>query len=119
MLTDGLLALGSVIAHVAQPNAVPFLVCCGAGRDRTGIVVACLLDLLGVPDEAIASDYAESDFFDQQGGRAHADTILELLKLIRSRHGTTARMLSPFDDVGDAVERLRRELLVPQRGEPS
>ena len=34
---------------------------CFAGKDRTGLVAAMLLSLAGVPDEAIASDFAETD----------------------------------------------------------
>lgn len=36
------------------------LVQCGAGKDRTGISVALLLDLLGVEGPAIATDYART-----------------------------------------------------------
>ena len=34
---------------------------CLAGKDRTGLVAAMLLSLTGVPDDAIASDFAETD----------------------------------------------------------
>jgi protein-tyrosine phosphatase len=34
---------------------------CYAGKDRTGLVAAMLLSLAGVPDDAIASDLAETD----------------------------------------------------------
>ncbi|HET6311393.1 MAG TPA: tyrosine-protein phosphatase [Candidatus Nitrosotalea sp.] len=34
---------------------------CFAGKDRTGLVAAMLLSLAGVPDDAIASDFAETD----------------------------------------------------------
>lgn len=36
------------------------LIHCHAGKDRTGIIAALLLGLMGVPDEIIAADYAES-----------------------------------------------------------
>jgi protein-tyrosine phosphatase len=38
----------------------PLLIHCTAGKDRTGFVVAMLLDALGVPREAIVEDYLES-----------------------------------------------------------
>ena len=55
--------------HVAEViNAVAaglerggVLVHCHGGKDRTGIVVALLLSLVGVPDEIIAEDYALSE----------------------------------------------------------
>lgn len=43
----------------------PMLVHCTAGKDRTGVVIALILDLLGVPREVIAEDYRKSDVFGQ------------------------------------------------------
>jgi Protein tyrosine/serine phosphatase len=34
---------------------------CFAGKDRTGLVAAMLLSIAGVPDDAIATDFAETD----------------------------------------------------------
>jgi protein-tyrosine phosphatase len=34
---------------------------CFAGKDRTGMVAAMLLALAGVPDDAIATDFVETD----------------------------------------------------------
>ena len=42
----------------ARPGGV--LVHCQVGRDRTGLVCALILSLVGVPPEAIAADYALS-----------------------------------------------------------
>jgi protein-tyrosine phosphatase len=42
---------------------VPALVHCTAGKDRTGVLVAVLLKLLGVRHEAILADYLRSDVF--------------------------------------------------------
>jgi protein-tyrosine phosphatase len=38
----------------------PLVVHCRAGKDRTGVVIALILRLAGVPSEAIAADYALS-----------------------------------------------------------
>jgi protein tyrosine/serine phosphatase len=43
---------------LAQPGTLPALVHCTAGKDRTGIVTALLLDLLDVEREAVVEDYA-------------------------------------------------------------
>lgn len=50
-------AITRAIARAA-PGGV--LIHCHAGRDRTGLIAALLLDLVGVPREIIAEDYALS-----------------------------------------------------------
>ena len=52
--------LVAVIEDVLAPGALPVLIHCAAGKDRTGLVVALLLAAVGVPDETIAEDYALS-----------------------------------------------------------
>ena len=49
--------IGAIIAAVAEGEP-GILVHCFAGKDRTGIVSALLLGVVGVPDEVIAEDYA-------------------------------------------------------------
>lgn len=55
---------GGAIAHAVKllcdERAFPALVHCSAGKDRTGIVVAMVLAVLGVPDDLIAADYSLS-----------------------------------------------------------
>ena len=45
---------------LADGDNLPALVHCTAGKDRTGILVALVLDVLGVPAEDIVADYAET-----------------------------------------------------------
>ncbi|HWE60959.1 MAG TPA: tyrosine-protein phosphatase, partial [Chloroflexota bacterium] len=47
-----------IFSLLGEPDALPAVVHCTAGKDRTGIVVALLLGLAGVPVETIAADYA-------------------------------------------------------------
>lgn len=49
--------IGEAMRVLADRGAFPALVHCSAGKDRTGIVVALILAVLGVPDEVIAADY--------------------------------------------------------------
>jgi protein-tyrosine phosphatase len=49
--------IARTIGLLADPAVVPVAVHCLGGRDRTGIIIAFVEDLLGVPDETIAADY--------------------------------------------------------------
>ncbi|MFJ9693827.1 tyrosine-protein phosphatase [Kitasatospora sp. NPDC101183] len=49
----------AVEAAAARPGGV--LVHCAAGKDRTGLLVALLLELAGVPAEEIVADYARTN----------------------------------------------------------
>jgi protein-tyrosine phosphatase len=51
-------ALVEILRFVLEPERVPVLVHCAAGKDRTGITVAVLLDAAGVDEDDIAADYA-------------------------------------------------------------
>jgi protein-tyrosine phosphatase len=112
MLEDGLQTVAAVVDALRKPGATPLLVSCSAGRDRTGIVVACVLDLLGITDEAIAEDYARSDPFDQESGRAHAGTAHALLGSIRRQFGGTQEMLARQGITTEVIGGLRQDLLV-------
>ena len=45
---------------LGRPDAGPALVHCAAGKDRTGVLVALVLDAVGVEREAVVADYALS-----------------------------------------------------------
>jgi protein tyrosine/serine phosphatase len=53
--------IAQAISIVADADTHPIVVHCLAGKDRTGVVVALVLGLLGVPDETVAEDYALSN----------------------------------------------------------
>jgi protein tyrosine/serine phosphatase len=46
-----------LLRRLLDPGALPAVVHCEAGCDRTGTVIAVALGLVGVPDEAIIADY--------------------------------------------------------------
>lgn len=60
MLNAGAHQFAAILGHLASPDCLPAVVHCVAGRDRTGIVVTCLLSILGVSDDIVADDYALS-----------------------------------------------------------
>jgi protein-tyrosine phosphatase len=50
----------SALEVLAGPDALPAVFHCTAGKDRTGLLSALLLSLLGVPEETVVADYALS-----------------------------------------------------------
>lgn len=55
---------GERIAYICRelldPASLPALIHCAAGKDRTGLVIAVLLSVAGVPRDVIVEDYAMS-----------------------------------------------------------
>ena len=60
MLDDATPAIATLLALLSDARAYPAVFHCSAGKDRTGIVAALVLGLLGVPDDTIVGDYALS-----------------------------------------------------------
>ena len=57
----------------ASGDALPLLVHCTHGKDRTGVLVALMLYAVGVPEEAILEDYTRShDWGCSVEGKWHA-----------------------------------------------
>lgn len=46
-----------ILELLADENTFPFVVHCVGGKDRTGVTIALILRVLGVPDEIILDDY--------------------------------------------------------------
>lgn len=55
--------LAEVVIALLADDGLPAVVGCAAGKDRTGVVVALLLDVAGVPHDVIVEDYALSAGF--------------------------------------------------------
>lgn len=106
---------------------------CAAGKDRTGVISAILLGLLGVPDDVIVADYvATRENLDAivdrlsalEGYRAmlaalppdtmHAnpETMVEFLERLRAAHRSVEVYARHAGVTADAISRLRGRLLV-------
>ncbi|SDF77745.1 Tyrosine phosphatase family protein [Blastococcus aurantiacus] len=110
--------IAAIFRALATAPRGPVLISCHAGLDRTGMVVALLLDLAGVDRETIEADYAAPP------NRPHAPTnpagperrdgspIREMLAHVSTAYGTTAGYLRwlGLDDatIGALRERLDR-----------
>lgn len=126
-------AFAGVIQDIANAGG-PVLYFCSAGKDRTGLVTALLLGLLGVDREAILDDFeateanlqgafqarilaaaAHSGLTDQQiavnlgAPRALMETVLDRLE----RDGGVERYLEGHGLSAASVEVLRSTLLEP------
>jgi protein-tyrosine phosphatase len=133
-IVDGRQAeLREVLRALAQPGALPGLVHCTAGKDRTGIVVALLLALAGVDHATIADDYAltatylTDEYFADARGRAEAaghdweqyrhllgcpaDLMLATLADLDARFGGVEPYLRQIGLAGDELQALRFALI--------
>ena len=72
---------------------------CSAGKDRTGVVSALLLALLGVPDVPTPVLAAQPE------------TMVQFLTSLRKRHGSIEGLILHTGVGPDAVARLRSLLL--------
>lgn len=61
MLDQGAEQWAGAVRLLAEPEAYPALFQCVTGKDRTGVLAALLLDLLGADEETIVADYAQSE----------------------------------------------------------
>ena len=100
--------LAEVIEHLATRDNLPAVFHCTAGKDRTGMVAALVLSLVGVADDVIVHDYTLTD--DRMGlvmerirasatspnrsprcsasvGRAEAASMETFLAAVRETHG--------------------------------
>lgn len=140
MLDSGAPAFRGAVEALARPEGGPVIAFCMAGKDRTGVLTATILSLLGVPDEEVARDFHRSQFAMErmvawmaanEPGRASAmvqqsahvraappSAILGYLAELRRRHGSVAGYLAETGLDAEALERLRAALLDdPGRGE--
>ncbi|MBQ7567704.1 tyrosine-protein phosphatase [bacterium] len=71
---------------LAQPKAYPILYHCSAGKDRTGVMTALLLELLGTPRPVIMDDYLQSKR-NSPRLKVHRHWLREIFQLIDDAGG--------------------------------
>jgi protein-tyrosine phosphatase len=121
--------LADVVRALLEADGLPAVIGCAAGKDRTGVAIALLLDLAGVPRPVIIDDYAVSahhfaspvahiDLDDWRSGSLVVDSPPEFmasaLEHLDARHGG-ARSLLRRHGVSD----VEMDLLVERLTEPA
>ncbi|GAA2979812.1 tyrosine-protein phosphatase [Actinokineospora diospyrosa] len=127
---EGAANLRASVEALVEPEGLPAVFHCAAGKDRTGILAALILRLLGVPVEDVADDYALSEEASARwaasvAASGHDDTAATWPyippSMLRSERGTMVAFLSglgPIEEYArslgitdDTVARLRSALL--------
>ncbi len=119
---------------LASPDALPAVFHCTAGKDRTGLLSANVLSLVGVPDETVVADYALSAAamdrlrekiirkYPESEERlntidgvftAEPDKMEVLLDYARQRYGTLESYVASLGAEPGLVPALRQALLEP------
>jgi protein-tyrosine phosphatase len=128
-LDDGRAGLGTALSVIADPVAAPVVVHCMAGKDRTGVVCALALSLLGVSDEDIAADYALTEVAmaslteylrthnpEAVEGNDHMfdsprEAMLLFLDDMRTLHGSVEKYVREIGVSGEQITTMRESLL--------
>jgi protein-tyrosine phosphatase len=137
IVTDAGAQIMATLAVLAAPDALPAVFHCTAGKDRTGVLSAIVLSLLGVDEETVVADYALSGeamlrlraklIVKYPEGRDTIENIDEvfsaepaqmeaLLDYVRDRFGSVERYVSGLGVGAEVVESLRTALLEPLAG---
>jgi hypothetical protein len=114
----------AIFSSVADAPEGGVLVHCHVGKDRTGVVVAVLLALAGVPNESIVADYAlsqdvlwsrwEAERLDAPAlppPHAPPEAMAEVLDWLEREHGGAEGYLRAIGLSDDRIARLRARLL--------
>jgi protein-tyrosine phosphatase len=134
MLDEATPQIIGALSALAAPDARPAVFHCTAGKDRTGLLSALVLSLLGVPEETVITDYALSGaamsrlraklikkYPDGESVIADSDVLFSadpanmvaLFAHLRNRYGTVAEYAAQVGVPAGVVERLRESLLEP------
>ena len=120
-------AIAATVSALAVPGALPALVHCAVGKDRTGVTVATVLSALGVFDADIVADYHLSNtglgldlgpvyYVDERGIErrsrpVHEGLITAFLASVRETHGDATRYLLAHGVTEAELDALRAAFL--------
>lgn len=125
---DGVDNIRDAVETIAQSDNAPVVVHCAAGKDRTGLITAMVLSLVGVDQDVIVEDYALTALATDQFiadwqtkhpdsamwpgfGAAPSEALTLFLKEMADRHGSLAGYCTTTLGIGsETVEHLKHSL---------
>ncbi|KFY33500.1 hypothetical protein V494_07561 [Pseudogymnoascus sp. VKM F-4513 (FW-928)] len=81
----------AVFTHIRDEPNKPFLFHCTAGKDRTGVLAALILQLVGVPSDSIAHDY----LLTRVGAEPARESLLSSLQVGVKKGGSHQSPVNP------------------------
>ncbi len=100
MLDNAGLQIRTALEVIASPGALPAVFHCTAGKDRTGLLSAIILTLLGADEETVVADYALS-----------GEAMGRLREKIIRKYPESETLLSTIDEVFSAHPTKMQNLL--------
>ncbi|MEV4575197.1 tyrosine-protein phosphatase [Nonomuraea jabiensis] len=126
---DGVGNLRTALETIARADNAPVVIHCAAGKDRTGVLAALVLSLVGVGEDDIVADYALTGLATEQFisswrtrhpearmwagfGRAPAEAMRLFLGDLAARHGSIETYVTQVLNISPAtISDLRGHLL--------
>jgi protein-tyrosine phosphatase len=106
-ITHAAARIGELFSALTEPEGLPAVFHCHAGKDRTGLVAALLLEALGVQREAVLDDY---ELTARYRLRAQQDQTFErLIKIGLAPEAAAGVLTAPRWAMASALEHLDRE----------
>lgn len=99
---------GRIFSQLAQRDNLPAVIHCTAGKDRTGVSIAILLDLLGVPADVIIADYTLTNSFHELFWKSVEDNMFRLRLLRIKMHELQPLLLARAETMQATLHHLQR-----------
>ena len=95
---------GVIIHSLASPAGTPMLFHCTAGKDRTGLLAALVLELLGVPRDDVLDDFELTAHYHRATGSSMLQRMLDRGVAPEAAAGVLGAPRSMMSDVLDVLD---------------
>jgi hypothetical protein len=127
-------AVRRALEAFTRPQSFPILVHCTGGKDRTGVIVALIQSILGVPQELIEEDFSASEdwlpeiavangnvsvgLYEAHMHRAPTAALRDLFEYIDDKYGSVPGYLQ-YIGFGDEKQHALRQCVMGVHGDVS